>query len=167
MSDYIKKIAIKIIMQKEESNQKKGLFYVNHIPKFIKLRISESQIPRSGNGCYAEEPIPKNAYGIYRGTMYKTVNSDTVYAWMIEDYSRKTGEPINGKTIGYLDGKLVGNWSKWVNCGRTSEENNMIAEQRFGKIYYKALRDIKPGEELFIDYGEGFRKELGIEYGSS
>ena len=35
----------------------------------------------------------------------------------------------------------------------------MECEQRFMKIYYIALRDIKAGEELFIDYGEGYRED--------
>jgi len=146
--------------------QTKGKFYIDYLPRFIRFKIDKSQIPSAGLGCYAIEDIPKNSYGVYKGIMKKGIDADTVYAWMIEDYNKKTGEPINGKIIGYLDAKKrqQGNWSRYVNCGRTSQENNMIAEQKFGKIYYKTLRDIRAGEELFIDYGEGFREELKITY---
>ncbi|OPY86550.1 MAG: SET domain protein [Smithella sp. PtaU1.Bin162] len=48
-----------------------------------------------------------------------------------------------------IDGKYNGNSAKWINH---SCEPNLEAEQEGRRIYLKALRDIKAGEELSYDY---------------
>ena len=49
-----------------------------------------------------------------------------------------------------IDGKFGGNSSRWINH---SCEPNCEAEEDEGRIFIKALRNIKAGEELFFDYG--------------
>ncbi len=49
-----------------------------------------------------------------------------------------------------IDGKHGGNSSRWINH---SCEPNCEAEDDEGRIFIKALRNIKAGEELFFDYG--------------
>ena len=48
-----------------------------------------------------------------------------------------------------IDGAVHGNAARWINHAC---EPNCEAEDRDGRIFIKALRDIKPGEELFFDY---------------
>jgi SET domain-containing protein len=48
-----------------------------------------------------------------------------------------------------IDGKYKGNSAKWINH---SCEPNLEAEQEGNRVFLIALRDIKPGEELFFDY---------------
>jgi SET domain-containing protein len=48
-----------------------------------------------------------------------------------------------------IDGAQGGNSARWVNH---SCEPNCEAEQQGGRVFFHALRDIEPGEELFIDY---------------
>ncbi len=48
-----------------------------------------------------------------------------------------------------IDGKYQGNSAKWVNHSCTP---NLEAEQDGKRVFLKALRDIKVGEELFYDY---------------
>jgi SET domain-containing protein len=51
-----------------------------------------------------------------------------------------------------IDGNVGGNASRWIN--HACEPNaNCEADERDGRIFIKALRDVKPGEELFYDYG--------------
>jgi len=52
-------------------------------------------------------------------------------------------------TAGVIDGAQGGNSARWVNH---SGEPNCDAEQQGSRVYFNALRDIEPGEELFIDY---------------
>jgi SET domain-containing protein len=49
-----------------------------------------------------------------------------------------------------IDGKYKGNSAKWINH---SCEPNLEAEQDGDRVFLKALRNIKVGEELFFDYG--------------
>lgn len=49
-----------------------------------------------------------------------------------------------------IDGNVGGNAARWINH---SCETNCEADERGGRVFIKALRDIHPGEELFYDYG--------------
>lgn len=49
-----------------------------------------------------------------------------------------------------IDAKYNGNSAKWINH---SCAPNLEADQDGYRIFLKALRDIKPGEELSYDYG--------------
>ncbi|SAL53612.1 nuclear protein SET [Caballeronia turbans] len=49
-----------------------------------------------------------------------------------------------------IDGAQGGTSARWVNH---SCAPNCEAEQDGSRVFFLALRDIKPGEELFIDYG--------------
>ena len=51
---------------------------------------------------------------------------------------------------------------RFVNCARNEEEQNMLAFQYRGSIYYRTFKDIHPGEELLVWYGDQYAKELGI-----
>jgi SET domain-containing protein len=48
-----------------------------------------------------------------------------------------------------IDGAQGGNSARWVNH---SCEPNCESEQQGSRVFFHALRDIEPGEELFIDY---------------
>ena len=47
----------------------------------------------------------------------------------------------------YIDGanESLSNWLRYVNCARTKSEQNLEAFQYKDNIYYKTLRDIRPG----------------------
>lgn len=49
-----------------------------------------------------------------------------------------------------IDGGVGGNASRWINH---SCAPNCEAEERDGRIFIRALRDIAAGEELLFDYG--------------
>ena len=63
---------------------------------------------------------------------------------------------INGRDEEY------GNWMRFVNCSRVEEEQNMVALQFHGKIWYRTYKDVEPGTELLVWYGEEYAEELGI-----
>jgi len=49
-----------------------------------------------------------------------------------------------------IDGKVGGNAARWFNHAC---EPNCIADELEGRVFIRALRKLKPGEELFYDYG--------------
>ena len=49
-----------------------------------------------------------------------------------------------------IDAKHGGNASRWINHAC---DPNCEADEEEGRVFIKALRDLKPGEELFYDYG--------------
>lgn len=63
-----------------------------------------------------------------------------------------------------MDGRRLdrSNWMRYVNCAPSEEQQNLVAFQYNGGIYYQTSRDIKPCEELVVWYGKSFAKELGL-----
>ena len=53
-------------------------------------------------------------------------------------------------------------WMVYVNCARFAQEQNMIAVQADGEIYYEVCKDIAQGQELLVWYGDSFLQFLGI-----
>lgn len=150
---------------KEDNHYKdtKGRFFVPDVGnKFLKIEIKKSTIQGAGLGAFALERIPKGSEGQYRGIFKKnSSNVNMLYSWVIIKFT-KTGKPIGEKILGYIDGgnEKYSNWTRFVNCGMRNNKNNLVAEQRYQDIYYKVLRDIEKGEELFIDYGKDYRKTI-------
>ena len=70
----------------------------------------------------------------------------------------------DGKVWYYVNGADIqeSNWMRYVNCSRTEDEQNLVAYQYRGEIYYRAYKDIQPGTELFVWYGEQYAQHLGI-----
>ena len=57
----------------------------------------------------------------------------------------------DGKVLYYVNGADIqqGNWMRYANCSRTEDEQNLIAYQYRGEIYYRAYKDIQAGEPFF------------------
>ena len=64
----------------------------------------------------------------------------------------------------YIDGQSdkQSNWLRFVNCARNVDEQNLVAFQYHGNIYYRTLKHIYLGNELYVWYGEQYARELGI-----
>jgi SET domain-containing protein len=128
----------------------------------FKVRIAQSNINGAGKGVFAVDKIPAGSIGIYKGKKYKSENRiNELYTWQIYKFDKLTGEVSkDGSTLYYLDAhdERYANWTRYVNCGMKKTDNNMIAEQSFHNVNYVALRDINSGEELYIDYGQDYRK---------
>ncbi|MBC5763666.1 SET domain-containing protein [Ramlibacter albus] len=64
-----------------------------------------------------------------------------------------------------IDAAVGGNAARWINH---SCQPNCEADEVEGRVFIKALRKIKPGEELNYDYGliidEPYTKKLKAEY---
>ena len=64
----------------------------------------------------------------------------------------------------FVDGSdpTLANWMRFVNCARNEDEQNMVAFQYQGNIYYRTFKHIYPGMELLVWYGDQYAKDLGI-----
>ena len=52
---------------------------------------------------------------------------------------------------------------RYVNWTRDDEEQNLVALQYHGQIFYRTRQVVRPGCELLVWYGDEYGKELGIK----
>ncbi|CAH0549348.1 unnamed protein product [Brassicogethes aeneus] len=114
------------------------------------LEIHDS--PIHNLGVFAKEDLENNLQmGPYEGLVTDKDNAEG-YSWKLN----------NGTLVNAMDEKNS-NWLRYVNCARHVNEQNIIAFQYRGKLYYRTFKNIKKGEELLVYYGNDFASELGIE----
>jgi len=112
-------------------------------------RVQVRQSGVHGKGVFVVEPIAKGEI------VFEYVGQ--VITWP-EALRRHPHDPDNPNHTFYfhiddnnvIDGNVGGNAAKWINHACTP---NCEAEDDEGRIFIKALRKLKPGEELFYDYG--------------
>ncbi|XP_060075441.1 PR domain zinc finger protein 14-like, partial [Ylistrum balloti] len=81
-------------------------------------------------------------------------NDDNSYMWEIFQ---------EGKLSHFVDGRgSTGNWMSFVNCARYAQEQNLIAIQIEGEIYYEVCKDIPQGTELLVWYGDCYLQFMGV-----
>ncbi|KAM4703203.1 histone-lysine N-methyltransferase PRDM7-like [Rhinophrynus dorsalis] len=128
------------------------------LPHSLSIRISS--IPHAGLGVWNEFTILQKGvhFGPYEGITTNDEEDAAIsgYSWLITK-GKKHYEYIDAKD------EKRSNWMRYVNCARYEEEQNLVAFQYQGKIYYRACRNILPFTELLVWYGEEYGKELGIK----
>jgi len=55
------------------------------------------------------------------------------------------------------------NWLRFVNCARFEQEQNVLAYQYKGAMYYRTYKAIEKGSEILVYYGDAYAKELNID----
>ena len=127
-------------------------------------RIQTRKSAVHGNGVFAVQNIAEGETVIeYKGE---------VISWK-EALRRHPHDPAQPNHTFYfhidddhvIDGKINGNAARWINH---SCEPNCEADDQDGRVFIKALRNIKAGEELNYDYGliidERYTPKLKAEY---
>ncbi|KAM4704721.1 PR domain zinc finger protein 14 [Rhinophrynus dorsalis] len=111
------------------------------------------------SGVFSTNIIPKGVkYGPFQG---KVVNTSEIKTY--DDNSLMWEIFEDGKLNHFIDGKgPTGNWMALVNCARFPEEQNLIAIQCEGEIYYETCKEILPKQELLVWYGDCYLQFLGI-----
>ncbi|XP_064381799.1 histone-lysine N-methyltransferase PRDM9-like isoform X1 [Halichondria panicea] len=130
------------------------------VPVPSEATIKMSAIPEAGLGVFAKKLIPRHTrVGPYEGKRLSVEDmdmvDDTSYIWEIRKDKQKAY---------YIDGRNAddSNWLRFVNCARCEDEQNMVAYQHCGEIYYRTFKDVQPGQELLVWYGEEYAEDLGI-----
>ncbi|XP_041102665.1 probable histone-lysine N-methyltransferase PRDM7 [Polyodon spathula] len=126
------------------------------LPQGMKIKVSK--IPNAGLGVWNERRVIPNSihFGPYEGELTSEKEAAlSGYSWMI----RKGNSDHE-----YLDAKneANSNWMRYVNCARNDDEQNLVAFQYKGQIFYRSCKPIPPGCELLVWYGDEYGKELGV-----
>ena len=115
--------------------------------------IKTSTIPNSGFGAFTNIHLPKGTVlDYYRGKKLnpKQYNNlvDKSYVWNIKSKDRGHF---------YIDAQdeSKSNWLRFINDSR-DHRNNIKPYQYREKIFYKTMKDIYPGQELFVNYGASY-----------
>lgn len=126
--------------------------------------IKDSSQEGVGKGLFARTLIKKGAFILeYIGT--------PVPAEIADDHPGRYLFELNDKVT--LDGDTADNTAKYINHSCDPSVEAEIDEDKDGSehINIYAVRAIKPGEELFIDYGEEYFDEfirpIGCRCGSA
>ncbi|EUB54987.1 Histone-lysine N-methyltransferase PRDM9 [Echinococcus granulosus] len=120
------------------------------------IHVGRSSIKGAGLGAWAERKIPiGSVLGPYDGEIIPLeglsdeefeMRSRSGYAWLVKDNRPGTkGHLVDAAR------PILSNWLRFVNCARSEKEQNLVAIQYRGEIYYRACK---------------FAKELGIHYKS-
>uniref|UniRef100_UPI0037E753F7 PR domain zinc finger protein 14 n=1 Tax=Semicossyphus pulcher TaxID=241346 RepID=UPI0037E753F7 len=114
----------------------------------------------SHRGVFTEKSsIPKGTrFGPFQGKLVNTSEiktyDDNTLMWEVFE---------NGRLSHFVDGRGgSGNWMSLVKCARFPDEQNLIAVQVQGQIFYEACKEIRPGQELLVWYGDCYMQFLGI-----
>lgn len=106
---------------------------------------------RTGLGIFATRPIKKRTrIAEYRG---KRLGIDD--ALKAEKRGNRYLYEVNSKWT--IDGATHGNIARYFNHSCNPNADTFI---RQGRVFVRTLRDIKPGEEIFYDYGRDYLKNV-------
>ncbi len=110
------------------------------------------QVRRSGvhgKGVFALAPIAKGEVIIeYKGEVIDWPEALRRHPHDPKDPNHTFYFHINDTHV--IDAKHGGNAARWINHAC---EPNCEADETDGRVFIKSLRALKPGEELFYDYG--------------
>ncbi|XP_069364417.1 histone-lysine N-methyltransferase PRDM9-like [Maniola hyperantus] len=120
------------------------------------LHLARSSIPGAGLGVFSTLTLPSGVrFGPYRGVRTKEVTS--LYCWQMYDR--------NGKRAHVIDAGDANNsnWMRYVNCSRHWCEQNLVAYQYRGELYYRTIKIIPRFTELLVFYGAQFAHMLRVD----
>ncbi|XP_036908488.1 histone-lysine N-methyltransferase PRDM9-like [Sturnira hondurensis] len=126
------------------------------------LRVGPSGIPEAGLGVWneaADLPVGLH-FGPYEGHITEDEEAaKSRYSWLIAK-GRNHYEYVDGKD------RSLANWMRYVNCAQDHEEQNLVAFQYHGQIFYRTCQVVRPGCELLVWCGDKYGQELGSKWGS-
>ena len=121
----------------------------------IKLVIKKSTLPEAGKGLFTKSLIPAGTHIIeYKGRVttwneVKETEADNAYIMYVNRDHVINALPYKKALARYA------NDAKGVGKIRGLRNNAVYATVK-KRVYIKATREIKPGEEILVDYGKSY-----------
>uniref|UniRef100_A0A0N5AGX6 SET domain-containing protein n=1 Tax=Syphacia muris TaxID=451379 RepID=A0A0N5AGX6_9BILA len=125
------------------------------LPAFFEIRASK--IPKAGLGVFSKVDVPIGLFLTEKCLLLTDANEadQQGYSWELR---------IDGKPSKFVDGsnRYYSNWMRFINSSRFESEQNLIAFQYNGSVYYRVFRPINEGDELLVWYGKKYGESLGV-----
>jgi hypothetical protein len=151
----VKTEALKKVTKSVTKGVKKTVKEVKKLPDhhFKDVKVKRGL---AGLGLFAQEPIKKGEIIIeYIGNILTKEEAEKI------NTNQYLFEVNKNKTI---DGSVRWNIARY--CNHACEEaGNAESDIKKGRVFIKAIKNIKEGEEIVYDYGEEFVKEYISPYG--
>ncbi|XP_078330297.1 uncharacterized protein LOC144624407 [Crassostrea virginica] len=124
-------------------------------PQGFSLKLSS--IPGAGMGAWTDQFVPRyTILGVYEGVIHTRDSDDDLYSWQVD----KQGS--NGTYVIDAADPSCSNWLRFVNSPTKVSEENVIPVSCEGIIFYMTTRDVEPGTELLVWYGDSYGRFLGV-----
>lgn len=121
-----------------------------------RLMVKKSSIPKAGMGLYAKQDIPKGTkLGYYAGVYLneeqynKLRNQD--YVWYVKKNLYVDAYPCKKALLRYINSFMSSKQRI-----RMKKQFNVEPYTYNGKLWYRTIKNVKAGDELFIDYGDEY-----------
>jgi len=139
------------------------------------LKVTVQELPKdhpayhkhSKHGLFATDNIAKGEIlGEYTGILCDNETKSRTSRFLIKhSYNVYVDANVGGNEMMYINDYrniATGPNAKFYNDSRYYYRSNKTNEIIRGRIMIATLRDIKQGEEIVVDYGEGYCKRWGI-----
>ncbi|XP_078320258.1 histone-lysine N-methyltransferase PRDM7-like [Crassostrea virginica] len=124
-------------------------------PRGFSLRTSS--IPGAGTGAWSDAFVPRfTILGVFEGVIHTLDSDDNLYSWQLDT------QGCNGTYVIDATDPSCSNWLRFFNSPTKVSEENVISVSCEGMIFYMTTRDVEPGTELLVWYGDPYGKYLGI-----
>lgn len=121
----------------------------NSSPLTSKRRFQVRRSSVHGRGVFAVAPIARDERIIeYTGEVIGWPEALRRHPHDPDDPNHTFYFSLEGGKV--IDAKVGGNSARWINHAC---EPNCQADETDGRVFIRALRDLRPGDELFYDYG--------------
>lgn len=119
--------------------------------------IKLSSIPGAGMGAWADQFIPRyTILGVYEGVIHTRESDSDLYSWQVDKHGS------NGTYIIDAADPACSNWLRYANSPTSHRQENVIPVPCAGIVFYMTSRDVEPGTELLVWYGDGYGRFLGV-----
>jgi hypothetical protein len=144
--------------KRQQSNYAQWAKFMDHGPTPNDKSVYIARAGGKGHGVFAGRLLKAGEFiSVYTGVrVFKTEDRDSTYMWSYKLFDEH-GDKLHLDT----DSRLSGNMMRFVNDnpggrGRNCHVVQVPYKNRWLRVYMVGSKDILPGEELTISYGDGY-----------